>query len=244
MDSALKLGIIYDDTSELAGFLLLMEQQLASDRVLGIFKFGKLKHIEEFVNEGHLYMNPLSYFRNREAQGDALRYDKHEGAAHCEQATGGKLQMMQDDQWITMGTIQGPIISSDNSKDTTKVFCMYALRDSSCGVVDTLNFEFGDTYAVMINGDAFLDRVKKTTKRQRLIITWGLVEYVDRESYSGPMGCFRKFSDFEYQSEFRIAIESETKEPFSLYVGDLSEMAKIGPLNELNKRIRLTKKER
>lgn len=218
---------------------------MPEDRVMGIFKFGNIEHIEQFVHEGHLYMNTLKYFRELESQGDALRADRHEGASHCEQIeAGSKFEVELEGKWIPIGGIQsGQIISFDNTKDTTKVYCMYALRESSYGLVDPLNFQFGDSYAVLIQGDDFLDRVHTTAIRQKLDINWGLVNYVDRKTYTGPMGSYSKFSDFDYQSEFRITIESQSERPLSLYIGDISDISQIGPLPELNKRIRIKQKE-
>jgi len=39
---------------------------------------------------------------------------------------------------------------------------------------------------------------------------------------------FRKFSDFVYQSGFRIAVVPRTNEPLSLKVGDISDISIIG----------------
>lgn len=184
---------------------------MQSNRVLGLFKFGEREHIDELVREGHLYMNTLKYFRERETE-DLLRSDKHEGAIHCVQADGATLSMKQDDAWVNIGTIRGQILASDGSEEITNVFCMYAFREKAAiAKIDPKNFEFGDTYAILTDGDEFLRRVRKTAEQEGLTLKHDLVEYVDRSTYNGTMGVFRKFADFAYQSEFRISVVSGLK---------------------------------
>lgn len=212
---------------------------MRSDRVLALLKFGKQNHIAEFLHEGHLYMNTLNYFRDREAA-DILRADIHEGAEHCLQADGAKFYKRQGDEWVDIGVIRGQIVSTAASKDTTNVFCMYALRESAAdSLVDQRNFKFGDTYAVLIDADEFLRRVSVNAEKN-LKLKHGLVEYVDKHTYNGKLSAFRKFDDFLYQSEFRIVVESALKAPFSLRIGTLSDIAMTGPLAKINESIRIS----
>ena len=212
---------------------------MPSDQVLALFKFGKRDDIDKFVRDGHLFMNTLKHFREREAA-DLLRSDKHEGIAHCVQADGAILRMQRGEEWVDIGTIRGQIHRSDGSEDTVNVFCMYAFRESAIdALVDPRNFEFGDTFVVLTDGDEFLHRVQAAADRESLKLRQGLVEYVDRSTYDGPMGIFRKFVDFSYQSEFRIAVVSGTQHPLSLKIGDLSDISMVGNLADLNQRIRI-----
>lgn len=67
----------------------------------------------------------------------------------------------------------------------------------------------------------------------------GLIEYLDPATYRGRMGTFRKYSDFEYQSEYRLALEPGFGKPYSLRVGDLSDIAELGDLDQVNDMIRV-----
>jgi hypothetical protein len=117
---------------------------------------------------------------------------------------------------------------------------MYALRENAPHQpIDRRNLNFGDAFAALINGDEFLGRVKAAARLNGISIKLGLVEYVDRATYNGPMGVFRKFSDFGYQSEFCIAISSEMNGPFSLRVGGLSDISVVGNLCDLSERIKI-----
>jgi hypothetical protein len=212
------------------------------DRVLALFKFGKQKHIEQFVHEGLIYMNSLNYFKTLE--NDMLRADKHESVSYSAQADGATLRMQQDEKWIDIGTISGPIVSSNGSERVTNVFCMYAFRESaSKDLNDPRNFNFGDTFSALIDGDEFLRRVHASAKRENINIKQGLVDYVDKASYNGEMGIFRKFSDFAYQSEFRLSVVTGKENPFLLRIGDLSDISITGPLTNINKRIKITSKQ-
>lgn len=215
---------------------------MPSNRVLCLFKFGERKHIDELVREGHLFMNTLKFFREREIK-DLLRSDKHEGASHCMQAEGATLRMKQDDTWVDIGTIRDQILASDGSEEITNVFCMYAFREKAATEkIDPKNFGFGDTYAAVTDGDEFLRRVRRAEEREGLTLKHDLVEYVDRSTYNGNLGVFRKFSEFAYQSEFRISVVSGLKGPYSLRVGDLSDIIMTGNLVDLNERIRIEAK--
>lgn len=214
---------------------------MAFDRVLALFKFGKGEHIEEFVNEGHIYMNSLRYFRKLEK--DIVRKDRNESASYSLQANGATLRSKQDGNWVDIGIIDGPIISSDGSDRETNVFCMYAFRESaSKSLIDPRNFEFGDTFAILRDGDEFLRRVRETAKKENVELIQGLVEYVDRKTYNGRIGAFRKFSEYAYQSEYRLAVVTGKEAPFSFRIGDISDISMIGSLAELNSRIIISPK--
>lgn len=211
---------------------------MTRDPVLGLFKFGRRQHIEDLVLSGHLYMNTLAYFSRHEA--DSLRCDRDEGIGHCFQADVAELRTEIDGQWATVGTISGAVRWSDNTTRAANVFCMYAFRGSHAeGLIDPRNLAFGDTYVIFTQGDEFLRRVRSVADEAGLRLVDGLVEYVDRHTYSGPMGIFRKFSEFAYQSEFRIALLPGTGIPYSLRVGDLSDIALVGESSKFNEQIQV-----
>jgi hypothetical protein len=212
---------------------------MENNRVLGLFKFGLRDHVEQFVNEGLLYMNTLTYFKDLEE--DEVRSDKHENADYCFQATAGStLSVEQNGNWVKLGDICGPIISSNSNERNPNVFCMYAFRESAAkSLIDPRNFKFGDSCAVLVDGDEFLRRVKKYAEQNDIEFTYKLVKYVNRDEYNGPMGPFRKFSYFSYQSEFRIVVYKGSNSPLLLGVGSLSDISIIGPLSEVNNHIRV-----
>lgn len=207
--------------------------------VLGLLKFGTYNHIEQLIREGHLYMNPLSYFISGEA--DALRADAHEGTLVSMQPDKARLSVEVDGQFHEIPGICGPISYRTDAMLRVNVYCMFAVRPSrESELIDPRNIAFGDSYALLTDGDEFLRRVQRAAAAQSLTVTWRPVEYVERGTYHGKMGVFRKFSTFAYQSEFRIAMFPGTGTPFSLRVGDLSDIALMGASDSVNRRLRLS----
>jgi hypothetical protein len=198
--------------------------------------------MEELVTKGHVYMPPLSYFV--ELESDALRADRAEGCTRSVVADGFRLDVQVDGEWKPVGGIVGPVRFRDGTLLSANVYCTYALLDNgAASLVDTRNYEFGDTYVVFTDGDEFLRRVRAAASRLGIKLEASLVEYVEETTYTGPMGIFRKYSAFAYQSECRLALLPGAGEPFSLRVGDLSDIALIGELAQLNKRIRLSERD-
>jgi hypothetical protein len=208
---------------------------MEKDRILGLFKFGQRAHIDDLVS-GTLYMNPLQYFVETEAnEPDDLRCDSFEGVGRLIQADGGILSMKLQDAFQPVARISGAIHWRPLGGIKANIYCMYALREpTGPQVVDPLNFRFGDTFAVFTDGDEFLRRVRNAAETASLDLHCHLVQYVNEREHQGEVGIFRKRLRFSYQSELRIAIIPGTDEPYRLYVGDLSDITLTGPLPELN----------
>ena len=133
-------------------------------RVLGLLKFGKRAHIEEFIRAGHLYMNPLSYFVRLE--NEMLRGDKDEGSTFCMQPDKAKLSIEIDGEFKEIPGIVGPILFREDANLIANIFCMYAVRhDPATPLFDPQNLDFGNTYVLLTRGDAFLRRVKVAAEK-------------------------------------------------------------------------------
>ena len=181
---------------------------MEQDRVLALFKFGKREYMERLVSEGLVYMNTLEYFSKLEDT-DSVRCDANEGIGHLLQHHGVKLGVKHkvEDKWMPIGPLAGPIRFHYKDWTIPNVFCMYGLRASvAASLVDPRNFVFGDTFVLFMHGDEFIRRAKQAALDAGHKITCHMVEYVDENSYSGPMGPFRKYSTFSYQSEVRFAL--------------------------------------
>jgi hypothetical protein len=210
---------------------------MQADRVLGVFRFSQRKYIDEFV-QGRLYMNTLAHFAKIE--GNAARRDEREGQAFWMQPDKVTLAVKIGDVFEPIPGIAGAIAYTDGSNLAANAFCMYALKASVAKrLVDSRNFEFGDTFAVLRDCDEFLRRARAAAEKAGHELLWNLVEYVDPSEYHGPMGIFRKSSEFSYQSEFRIVIHPGMGSPRRLEVGDLSDITITGPMEELNQRLRV-----
>jgi hypothetical protein len=64
----------------------------------------------------------------------------------------------------------------------------------------------------------------------------GPVEYVDKRYHDGQMGPFRKFSEYEYQSEFRFVMvgkKSGPRKPIKLSVGNIRDIVMVSSSAQL-----------
>jgi len=199
-----------------------------------LFKFGKQEHVDQFVHEGLMFMNTLKKFKTLE-NGNP-RSDRHEGTTYSYPADKvKKFSMERNGEWVDLELVKGSSLTGNGKKASiTNVFCMYAFCVSiSKNLVDPRNFKFGDTFAMLKDGDEFLRRVDAVAKKKNIVLGRGLVEYVDKSTYVGKMGVFRKYSEFAYQSEFRFFVITGNDTPFILKIGDISDISKIGSVEEL-----------
>jgi len=148
-----------------------------SNRILGTFKFSSTEHIRQFA-QGLLFMNTLQYFGSIEK--NPARSDPHEGASRIVQGRGALLQIRTAGKWEPVGTILGPVHQLSDTNLRANVFCMYALRTSAAhALVDMRAREFGEAFAVLIDHDEFMRRVKIAAVNCGHQLHYDLVEYVD-----------------------------------------------------------------
>ncbi len=215
------------------------------DPVLALMKFGASAHMKDLLTNGRLYMQSLREFRKLE---DPVRSDPHEALAKCWQADKARLDVRQGDEWLPVGGIVGQMLFYEERAEAANAYCLFALRGSHAEAfvegrfphpVHVGSLDFGDSVVVFIDGDEFVRRVRKACEQAALSLTYGLVEYVDREQYHGPMGPLRKFSTFDYHSEFRFVVTPELNPARTVTLGSLQDIAFMCPVEELNERLRL-----
>jgi hypothetical protein len=206
-----------------------------SDGIIGV-KFGARRHMEEFA-QGLLYMNTIRHFAEKETS--SLRRDSYEGSSHMfPPGTGLSLQIAGE---FTPLPVAGPIRYRPPDTPDVNVFCLYAVRDSASDtLVDTRNFEFGDTFAILIDFEEFMKRVQAAVPVTGQQLQFGPVEYIDEETYQAvKMGIFRKISGFSYQNEFRIALLPGIGTVRRFQIGNLSDIVMLGHSSNLNNRLRI-----
>ncbi|CAO1665062.1 DUF1851 domain-containing protein [Halomonas sp. NYA30] len=162
---------------------------------------------QEYLNDfldGNLYMNTDAYFTSIEGDG-FLRSDTDEGA---DEALQFKEIAVQDSEgnFVPIGCAISPLIYRNGYKENKNFLCMYMFTDDSNFYFDKRNIGFGDTAVIIKDSKEFVRRFEEAAKAspKRLII--GPVEYVNKREHHGKMGPFRKFSEYEYQSEFRFVL--------------------------------------
>lgn len=211
---------------------------MKDDAVIAIFKLGERAYMAELLHEGHVFMNTVSYFADLED--GSRRSDRDEGTGYCRPADGATLKMQHDGEWRTVGTLRGEILVRDRDLATANLYCLHARRRSQYGALLELDrLGFGDSYVLFLDVNEFFRRLNEVATRVSHELRYAMVNYVDRRSYSGSIGVFRKFLERAADSELRVAVLPGTGCPLSLRLGDLSDIAMMGSTSE---RLRLDPK--
>ncbi len=220
--------------------------------IFGLIKFGEEKHIKD-LQKGLMYMNPIIFYEkieNTNAIGD-----KDEGLGF--HLLPEKITLTIDNHVIDSNDIVKPILLRINKEQNINIFCMYAITFDKLVehnldfILDKIVKNFGNYCLVITNRNKFLERVNNAieninkTKEKKIEMYekgFGLVEYVDKETYHGKIGVFRKFEEYEYQNEFRLALEVPNelrgeKGEFRLKIGDISDISKLCRTDKLEDKI-------
>jgi len=204
---------------------------MTSDRLIALLKLGERQYMEELLLEGHVFMNTVEYFAKLDAS--SSRCDRDEGTGYCKNAGGAILKMEHEGDWQTLGTLSGAIRFHEKGLAATNIYSLHGKTESDYGTVFELkNLGLGDAYVLFFDANEFLRRLERGLANMDRRLSWRKVEYVDRRSYTGPMGEFRKFKEKSAEQEVRIAVQPGSGEPLSLRLGNLSDIAVVGSTEE------------
>ena len=212
--------------------------------------FAEKEHADAFVR-GSLFANRLCYFKRIESRDG--RGDKYEGAIipkldglsltlTCTDAEKGEV----DEITIPEEEFAAPPIFQPRWFDHFSVFCMYAGHSGGFKKISADNLQcfkkqleipedctkLGNHAVVITNTREFFKRVKIAAVRREYRIWGRLVRYYDPEVGTPPAcsemeSIFTKRKEYEYQKEFRFAIDTGTRgsEPITLDVGEIDDIA-------------------
>ena len=203
-----------------------------------LVRFGPREWLEEFCNQGKLYMNTLKFFKESE---DKLRGDKSEGLTESHPAKDCTLSILENSEWLPINGLTGQLRFGDSRDININIFSLYAITEKNEDLlVDSGVLRFGDSAAIILEGDEFLHRVKNEIERKGWTYNHDLVDYVDKHTHSGQMGPSRKYSDSEFQSEFRIATMGNRGGPIDdFYIGDLRDITVLTDIKTLRERLKI-----
>lgn len=205
---------------------------------VGLIKFGALEHMQAFYEKGEMYFNSFKFFKDLESSADG-RSDKNEYASvHYsgdylkkyiklelkEQKSGTVIPLSADTGLLSL------TLDYENDKEYSHLYSMSYIDKSwtleNDLIIDTRNFAENKDYAVLIyDFQGFVNKVIDKVRELNLSCKAQCVEYVNKNSYSGEMGPFRKFDNYQYQNEFRFAINFGTLEPQKIFLGSLEGIA-------------------
>ncbi len=228
-----------------------------------IFMFVKFAREERYLvdlQKGHLYMNNGKYFIEREKQdGDKGIGDKHELSAVMNKVN-LKFFNSETDEFLFESEAER-IAVNYNYLLTKPIFCITHISADSLMIIKEhedsvdckMNFDAEDVeqivkdfgeYALLINPRAFLERVENTLNEMGITYLTGKISYEDFSINSSkrlddyhkhrPSIFFKKDLSFEHQKEYRIVlIDVDSKEPYILKVGDISDISYLIPTRDL-----------
>jgi hypothetical protein len=211
----------------------------------------KFKEIEDGTNRGDRFEGASHWFQAKDIK-MSLSISKNDEVLYS-------IDNVESD-------MAGPTVLQPTAFDDFNIFCMYAIiiedfeeRYSTEAEkkllkerinksiakqiqIDSRCQYFGDHAVVIFQVERFIKTIISYAKNNNMKICHGLVEYFDDESFTGTLkgidAIFRKRKSYEFQNEFRFAINTnnKTQQPLIIKVGALNEFAFIGPLKDIIER--------
>ncbi|WP_067522799.1 hypothetical protein [Endozoicomonas ascidiicola] len=211
--------------------------QNLESHVAFLVKFTSSEYVSSFVDDGLLFMNSIEYFRNIENEDSVLRGDANEGLAARYSGENIVLKIGGEE----INALTGNLSIRFNHDQETNIFCMSAITakdvaDAGGELKLSNDFKkFGDK-AIMIHGvdiPEFLERIMNHIKSNDDISSHPdhkfiakKVDYIPYQSHQGKIGVYKKFDEYAWQYEWRLAIKQQVTD--GTYSG-----FKIGPINDL-----------
>lgn len=198
-------------------------------KIIAFIKVGQKEHIELLQKEGLLYMNPLGYYRSCEG----MSKDKSEGAKEILQGRRTKFVIFPHNSQSPSQIKRVISFESTHTEDLkNNVYCMHTIEDDGV-IINEVNFKRADYALVIYDCGKFINQLEEFNQKNKLNITYRLVEYVDKDTYHGPLGCFRKYKEYEHEKEFRILLEPSEGKTLKLYIGSLQDISIMVQANEV-----------
>jgi len=199
---------------------------------LYLLKFTKTEYVTS-MRKGRLWLKPLAFYQEHYEGAPVGQIDPNEGLSACYQPEYARLLL----NGVSIAEFHSPI-KVRQKLPTIFAFCALAVtkKDIECNPtgfsLDERLRAFGEKVVVITDFDKFQRRVNSAVNNCSIRSVpglegriSGLVEYVPR-NYHGEMGPFRKFDEFAYQREWRLAFIAENclEDHFVLDVGNLDDI--------------------
>ncbi|GLI54924.1 hypothetical protein PM10SUCC1_04390 [Propionigenium maris DSM 9537] len=229
-----------------------------------LIKFGKKEHMESLM-KGTVYMNSMEFFKAYEDCNNIG--DQEEGVQKILQPdhtkiTIGPVEFEKDGKLIK---IPERTLSKENGLINLKInldisninlFCLYKISlEKICkdNLIFHLPQEIKDdenyTHCVIFNDpQKFVEKLNYSAKNKSNDFQAKVIEYVDKDSYHGEVGIFKKFKKYEHQNEYRIALVPDqqyrgSNNEFVLEIGDLSDIALLMETSQLEDSLEISYSE-
>ena len=232
--------------------------------------FEKKEYADDFL-QGKLFLNSLSYFK--EIEGEDGRGDEDEGAIVMPfdddliftlTATNPETGEVSEVR-ITKDDLAAPVSIHPRWYDHINLLCMYACHTGDFQSIseDNINdfkkqleipeecVRLGEHAIIITNTQEFFRRIRVAAEQAGYGIFGELVKYYDPDvgtptTRSDLETVFHKRKEYEYQSEFRIAVDANVGEPIPLClsIGDISDIAFLMRTSEINQQMKFETRQR
>jgi len=213
---------------------------MKSTSIAHLIKIGNKTHIESLRDNGLVFMNTISYFKEIEA--DEERRDEHEGIDHIAQVTwikiqskdGKEIELRRDSDHMQLTSAQLRVFNPEFKGNLYSMLAVTPMLAVKTDRFDERNTQFGDYFLLIIDPSTFYERLSSAIKDKGYRHRIGLVQYYDEKSHNGNLSPFHKPNRFEHQHEFRVFVEHDKDEPLSFNIGSLEDISKALPIEEFN----------
>lgn len=215
----------------------------------------KKEYMQDFI-AGKLFFNTVEYFAKCEEEG---RGDSSEGlafqtspmsnnyiSANLEEIEGKLFIVCRDYSSNPEAYKPSTVLSLRPAENMErKLICFYRLdlnldSNTVAPISPKMAEQFGEYGVIIVNPKEFIRRVTKAISNTSNITnaSFGFVKYLDENAGNGFVmyNPFIKNHDYAEQKEFRFTLSNGNCEPYTLEVGDLSDIVKpmhVSCLNEI-----------
>lgn len=208
------------------------EKEFTMDNERAIFvKLMPSEWVDSFL-KGNIYCNTAKYFADLNST-DIARSDPDEDVDESFQIKELSIFDKTKGEYVPIGGLVNPAKFRCKDKQVYNMFCVYMLLENEKFMVSKDIDKFGDCAIAIHNIKEFTYRLRVAAEKRGLAVYQGPIEYVSEKNYHGPMGAFRKYDSFAYQSEFRYQIFPGNDEAIELNLGDISDLCIVLKTDEL-----------
>lgn len=187
--------------------------------------------LDDFL-DGSIYLNTYDFFKNLDGS-DQVRSDPYEGVDECWQIESLHIAD-KEGNWVPIGGIKSPATYRAPNKVKSNILCLYSYTDRKDDHFDERNLGFGNVAVIIKDLKEFIHRMKISATAEGKEIYQGPITYVDKNTYHGTMGPFKKFSSLNYQNEFRFWLTGGNGEACRLNIGCIRDIVMVAPSNTIS----------
>lgn len=215
-----------------------------------LLKYGQKEHLEQLLN-GKLYLKCIKFFKEN-GEDNIGRLDRNENLTAILRYPYFKGELFFNG--IKVGIVKDMnVYIPEHDKDFythISCFCLTIADIKNWGVhklADKRMGNFGKDVLLIHNVNEFQKRIQDACANSKNItkLTMDKVAYISKENYHGKVNIFNKFDNFDWQQEYRIAVQNIEEcnlEHFYLDIGNIKDIAILSEADKIGYEYVITNK--